>query len=287
MSASPSSPAPAPPASGDPLIDIDLTRVAEEFDRLLPLLRARVGVPVAARGVRDRELIAATLGKLLAADPATVRARLLDALRTEQHYGLFTYLFELAEPGAPAAAAQAVRELAEAPDPGLRANALTVLRVLPESEAEGLWQRMLADPDPYLRMTAILTPPGADPRFDRAARDAALRESDPTARGEHLFAAFAARPTQENLDAFVTAVERDADPAFRREALRWLGPQLTPRDAEAVRVLRALAGRSDEDPLVRRRAAEILLSGGDKITPGLVPAAERPAWERLLQEIPQ
>src|SRR5262249_51660629 len=155
--------------------------------------------------------------------------------------GLFWQLLDLLRDRDPARAAQVIRDSLDAADARVKDNARAALAFLPDGEAEAQWRRLLADPDPELRRTAIGYPPGPSPAIDAAAREAALRETDPKERGASLFTMFAARETAENLAFLVEEMKRDRDAAFRAAVLEWLPRYLTPRDASAVQALRDLA----------------------------------------------
>ncbi len=270
-------------ASGKEEIEVDPARPLEEFERVLPLLRDRMGLPIGDRGARDRALVLRTLGELLAAAPQEIASRLVDALRAEPHYGLFRQLVDLLHGVNPERAGLLVREMAESSDARRRENALSSLDLLPEGDAEIVWRRMVADPDPDVRQTAIGFPPGHDARFDSAVREAVMRESDPKLRGQGMHTLFSARPTQENLEFLLREIRQSGDSGFRSAALEWFGWELTVRDTGAITALRELATQGGGDLAVRRRAAEILLRGGFR-KEGLVPRAERSRWEAVLAE---
>jgi hypothetical protein len=256
---------PEPGASPTPQ-PIEPVRSAAELDRVLPLLRKEVGLPYRTRAITDRELLRKVLGPILAMSGG--KERIAAAIAVEPHFGLFRDLATLLADSDSEAAAAAVRASLSAGDQRVRANAAASLDLLPRSEGEGLWHHLLTDADANVRQSVVCFPlAGAE--FDAAAREAALHETDPAARGGALSLVFASRPTVENLSVVLAALEQDHTEAFRVALLETLPSHLTARDTAAVRLIRQIATDPAELPAVRDLARKGLLDGGPGIA-GLI-----------------
>ncbi len=249
------------------------TRLLLEWDKV-----ARAGDSAAMHAAWNA--LVASICRLIEIAPDAMAGILERRLRDDpQDPRLRDGLFEWLELAAADRAGAYVREALARSDSRHRIFGAEHLTTLPEAERIEAWDRLLRDRDPEVRQVAISYIPGDGPQFSEVLEIAAQQESDPARRGEMLAMAFDSNPTPHRLEPLLREVDRSRDTAFRRAVIQGLDGHLTPRDSNAVALLRRIALDEQESAEVRDAAFSALLEPASGST--LLDVREQEEYARI------